>query len=1092
MAWEPTTDDDDDRRRDSQIIPALLQRLPIRPARDQTRSRANTPGGHDGYEATIRQHGTDQHQDPERPDNGRHQMSTTESTTQPTRDMHNARTSTGVNRYALLNPDVTCDDIPGTTTTNAWTIVTRERKRNADPRRQRRDEHDSTRDNQTGVRHEKGQGCLQRADTDARPCEQNSQQSQEQSRLRATEVEAHVGEPTRGDAHPPPNPGVTPLTKHLDEQSDVLGAAHVRSPRMLQLFRRIREVTAEPLQVKKVHPLTSTTTATTTADLTLIRSDHDLDHKSIIRDPTAAQYAREWERPRRTMDPVHRAKHYCQTLGPLTDEERHDVISRYLMEGQWINNDNDEDVLVKPTTYRTSTGPETGTGEPIPLRQEAAEEPHDAISVRRNELKKNLLVDTRRTAEDDGSRSSEESANNRSKATTPSKDTVDQTTVAKDSNCKGPTERQLAPGEDNPIAAINALTDGEQEGLREILSIDDTPLTKTDLGKILRQIKSCRDHDSPETLEEETNPVGTTTLVRAPGPVQPPNAQTDKVLAPGNTLDDEELWDAFTRDDREEMLSQLLGDDDADGNPTRRSNTRYEFAYVPCKPEDPDSGEDEQDDTGPLRNDKRNEYGVSLQHGYLDDPAISGSDRGALSDLGNRLTGWTYRRERSEDEEGDKPSSESNDDNSASGFGGEERNHAQPLKDGERNKYKIVLQRDPDVYPRHEDDKFFHDEDDGHPPGDSDDEEAQHDILPFIDEGQYDVQPSIDEGHDEGDSREEIELELHGLGRAYYLTTTPATVPPFPEHDLEMILSSKRSDLTSSDSEARLPSSNDFTTSDEKRGKHPDMESAPTLAEKKPDVDGFARGNAIPPPSPVLLAAAWTLHGKSKDEQQCRADHELGSTTGGEEDAQFASPIEFHEYINLRAQTCHKHRTLDERMSKATAPSILTDPSREMTRTTTGTDERDKITTSPGTTTKGRVVDEEFDILAEDRAKQTDHQSDRRFLLDTKTISAPAIRTTMHDSNKWDHSPGDTDSVIVQRLHPDNTHMTMVDSPAIYIVVREHQVQVALTRGQRRALSPMSGPAPRRATIRGVPPNTHRLRISDRQPRPSSDTKVIP
>ncbi|KAH9176466.1 hypothetical protein EDB89DRAFT_1903247 [Lactarius sanguifluus] len=46
-----------------------------------------------------------------------------------------------------------------------------------------------------------------------------------------------------------------------------------------------------------------------------------------------------------------------------------------------------------------------------------------------------------------------------------------------------------------------------------------------------------------------------------------------------------------------------------------------------------------------------------------------------------------------------------------------------------------------------------------------------------------DVQPFIDEGHGKGNSRKEIETELHGLGRACYLTATPATVPPFLLHN---------------------------------------------------------------------------------------------------------------------------------------------------------------------------------------------------------------------------------------------------------------------------------------------------------------------
>ncbi|KAH9026939.1 hypothetical protein EDB83DRAFT_2319712 [Lactarius deliciosus] len=60
-----------------------------------------------------------------------------------------------------------------------------------------------------------------------------------------TKVEAHAGVPVCRDAHPPlilsPDPRVTLLTKCLDAQSDILGVACVRSPRMLQLLRRTEE-----------------------------------------------------------------------------------------------------------------------------------------------------------------------------------------------------------------------------------------------------------------------------------------------------------------------------------------------------------------------------------------------------------------------------------------------------------------------------------------------------------------------------------------------------------------------------------------------------------------------------------------------------------------------------------------------------------------------------------------------------------------------------------------------------------------------------------------------------------------------------------
>ncbi|KAH8996996.1 hypothetical protein EDB86DRAFT_2917254 [Lactarius hatsudake] len=367
-----------------------------------------------------------------------------------------------------------------------------------------------------------------------------------------------------------------------------------------------------------------------------------------------------------------------------------------------------------------------------------------------------------------------------------------------------------------------------------------------------------------------------------------------------------------------------------------------------------------------------------------------------------------------------------------------------------------------------------------------------------------------------------------------------------------MILSSTQSDSTSSGSEARLLSSNDFAISGEKRGKRPDMESAPTLAEKKPNVDGLARGNAIPPPSPVLcphqnfLVSLFRLPSQKTGrcerapvrrcnrrgtpdtpwKEQGRATVPCGHTH--RRSAYLAQARLNHGWqggrtirvthrvprIHRPASTNVPHMgrcrlvqcvlrprgqeqcTPDKRMSEATAPSILTNPSRKMTRTTTDADEQDKITTSPEMTTRGRVVDEEFDILAKDHAKLTDHQSDWQSLLDTRTISMPAIRTTTHDSDKKDHSPGDTDSLIIeecpntlgnwsantsalhqpdQQLHPNNTHMTMVDLPAIYIAANDergetnghhataiqcapdmqHQVWVALTRGQRRTRQPI-------------------------------------
>ncbi|KAH9166125.1 hypothetical protein EDB89DRAFT_1910896 [Lactarius sanguifluus] len=143
--------------------------------------------------------------------------------------------------------------------------------------------------------------------------------------------------------------------RRLDTQSDIRGVARVQSPRMGE----------------KACPSISTITTTTTANLTLIRSDRDLGHNSVESDQTAARHAGGQEHPEHpdpnarpsepsTRDPVCRAECYCETLGPLTDEEKHNAISQYLMEGWWTYED-EEDVSVEPMPQML-TDPEMSAG----------------------------------------------------------------------------------------------------------------------------------------------------------------------------------------------------------------------------------------------------------------------------------------------------------------------------------------------------------------------------------------------------------------------------------------------------------------------------------------------------------------------------------------------------------------------------------------------------------------------------------------------------------------------------------------------------------------------------------------------------------
>ncbi|KAH9161950.1 hypothetical protein EDB89DRAFT_2154697 [Lactarius sanguifluus] len=261
MAREPTTDDDDDdvaRRRELRLIVALLTRHATRLAHDQVSPRrADTPDKHDRRETTTRQHATRQRQDTTRTDNRDYQRSTAQSTTRPA--------NAGQNRYAALDAEATCDDVHVTRTDDTWTIVTRKRKRtqgkNTMPTPSRPDPPMSNPQSQpSAAKVEAHAGTTARGD--ARQVEAHAEvpargdahvEVEAHAGITArgdayAEVEAHAEVPACGDAHPfpisSPDHGVTPLAECLDAQSDVLGVAHIRSPRMAEMLRRIREVTS--------------------------------------------------------------------------------------------------------------------------------------------------------------------------------------------------------------------------------------------------------------------------------------------------------------------------------------------------------------------------------------------------------------------------------------------------------------------------------------------------------------------------------------------------------------------------------------------------------------------------------------------------------------------------------------------------------------------------------------------------------------------------------------------------------------------------------------------------------------------------------
>ncbi|KAH9171131.1 hypothetical protein EDB89DRAFT_1907300 [Lactarius sanguifluus] len=198
---------------------AIRQRQTTTPDNGHARPRANTLGRHDTGNTTIRQYETRQH-----------------SVRANGAQVNN---STNKNRYVLLDPDAACDDIPEKATKHGWTVVTHERKP------------------QKGITTTSRRGNA-RTKVEARV---------DESTCGDAEVEAYVGEPTHGDARikvearvdghprgdaysfiPSPDPGVTPLPERLDAQSDVLGVAHARTTRTQQLRRRAREATVGATQ----------------------------------------------------------------------------------------------------------------------------------------------------------------------------------------------------------------------------------------------------------------------------------------------------------------------------------------------------------------------------------------------------------------------------------------------------------------------------------------------------------------------------------------------------------------------------------------------------------------------------------------------------------------------------------------------------------------------------------------------------------------------------------------------------------------------------------------------------------------------------
>ncbi|KAH9029671.1 hypothetical protein EDB85DRAFT_1891934 [Lactarius pseudohatsudake] len=157
-------------------------------------------------------------------------------------------------------------------------------------------------------------------------------------------------------------------------------------------------------------------------------------------------------------------------------------------------------------------------------------------------------------------------------------------------------------GEDDPIAAIDTLTGEEREELRGILSENDNPMTKGALFVVLTRIKSRRDHDSPEARRENTNPTAT-----------PPTYTTDQIRSSA---------DAPVGCSRATATIPAVGrhDDETDGEPW--GNTIYSgFAYWTYKSEDEDEDEDRRSFCGKEDGDDQGrENGFKYETEELDDP----------------------------------------------------------------------------------------------------------------------------------------------------------------------------------------------------------------------------------------------------------------------------------------------------------------------------------------------------------------------------------------------------------------------------------------------------------------------------------------
>ncbi|KAH9075644.1 hypothetical protein EDB83DRAFT_2312082 [Lactarius deliciosus] len=690
----------------------------------------NADRRYDRHEATIWQHSTDRRQDTTHTGNRDYQRSTSQSTTQPN--------NTQQNQYAALNSDATCDDAHTTRTPDTWTVVTHKRKRTTGkdtmPTLSRPDP------SKDGPQSRLGTAKVE-AHIDESTCGDAH-----------TEVEAHAGVPAHGDAHPSPIPSpnhwVTPLTKFKVPADGPTGGDACPSSSVCNIGVTLLEDDkgSDDEGIPPSHHAGTIAKMTTddrnenaqeqakfdkgVTNLCMqsskILERHRQVHAATLTGGEAlpAETSRQ-ENSQRMRDPMRRAERYCETLGPLTDEEKHDAISCYLMEGRWTS-DNKEDILVKPaprtlTVAGTSAGYSRQTEKLEPLRQGDADlKPHDALLEHQTKHRRNLLIAIGRATEDNVSHNPEKSSNGRDETTTPSENPIDQMTKTTDANCKHMS------GENSHVMTETPTDDGQ--------------------------------------------------------------------LTPGDTLDNKELWDAFTRDNWEVMLSRLLGDSDVDENSPEESNTQYGSAYETRKLEDPDDMED------------------------------------TLSDLYSELAYWTHKSEDEDNEpfydkeyydNKDKYSVPplGEDDNEALDFGEGERDDTQPRRDEEHSRYRTPLQHtcpvNPAIDPQHKDDKS--------PDGDGD---TLFDLSNGLTGWTYGTEDSDDE----------------------YGTSLQRN------HDAYLQHKDNKSFYRKPDTEARLPSLDDIATPDGRRGKRPNTEGTSTLTEKKPGVDRLAGGNAIPPP---LLCPCW-------------------------------------------------------------------------------------------------------------------------------------------------------------------------------------------------------------------------------------------